>query len=188
MESLYIEYFPPASSCELKISTFRRHVASYITDRDGGIESDWRNVMLCAGASEGIRAVLKLMTNPGGDNVKKPGVMIPIPQYPLYSASLAEYSMEQVGYYLDEKRNWALDVQELERAIKEGQKKCDVRAIVIINPGNPTGQVLTRQNIEAVIKFAYKEHLFLLADEVYQHNVYDQNSEFHSFKKVICAV
>ena len=114
--------------------------------------------------------------------------MIPIPQYPLYSASLAEYSMEQVGYYLDEKRNWALDVQELERAIKEGQKKCDVRAIVIINPGNPTGQVLTRQNIEAVIKFAYKEHLFLLADEVYQHNVYDQNSEFHSFKKVICAV
>ena len=45
---------------------------------------------------EGIRAVLKLMTNPGGDMDKRPGVMIPIPQYPLYSASLAEYSMEQV--------------------------------------------------------------------------------------------
>ena len=52
--------------------------------------------MLCAGASEGIRAVLKLMTNPGGENTMRPGVMIPIPQYPLYSASLAEYSMEQV--------------------------------------------------------------------------------------------
>ena len=80
-------------------------MASYITDRDGGIESDWRNVMLCAGASEGIRAVLKLMTNPGGENVKRPGVMIPIPQYPLYSASLAEYDMDQVGYNLDETRN-----------------------------------------------------------------------------------
>ena len=45
---------------------------------------------------EGIRAVLKLMTNPGGDMDKRPGVMIPIPQYPLYSASLAEYNMEQV--------------------------------------------------------------------------------------------
>merc|ERR1719189_1623118 len=93
--------------------------------------------------------------------------------------------MEQVGYYLDEKRNWALDPQELQRAIKDGKKKCDVRAIVVINPGNPTGQVLTRANIESVIKFAYDEHLFIFADEVYQHNVYDQNSAFHSFKKVI---
>merc|ERR1711936_161724 len=167
------------------IEVIRRHVANYIMERDGGIPSDWRNIMLCAGASEGIRAVLKLMTNPGGDNVKRPGVMIPIPQYPLYSASLAEYNMEQVGYYLDEARNWALDPQELERSIKDAKKRCDVRAIVIINPGNPTGQVLTRENIEAVIKFAYAEHLFLLADEVYQHNVYDQNSEFHSFKKVM---
>ena len=114
--------------------------------------------------------------------------MIPIPQYPLYSASLAEYNMEQVGYYLDEKRNWALDPQELQRAIKEGKKKCDVRAIVVINPGNPTGQVLTRANIESVIKFAYAEHLFIFADEVYQHNVYDQNSAFHSFKKVTTNV
>ena len=39
---------------------------------------------------------MKLMTNPGGENTKRPGVMIPIPQYPLYSASLAEYNMEQV--------------------------------------------------------------------------------------------
>merc|ERR1719384_1712689 len=162
----------------------RRHVADYISERDGN-PADWRNVMLCAGASEGIRAVMKLMTNPGGDNVKRPGVMIPIPQYPLYSASLAEYNMEQVGYYLDEKRNWALDPRELQRAIKDGKKKCDVRAIVVINPGNPTGQVLTRANIESVIKFAYAEHLFIFADEVYQHNVYDPHSAFHSFKKVM---
>jgi len=167
------------------IEIIRRHVASYIKERDGGIESDWRHIMLCAGASEGIRGIMKLMTNPGGENTKRPGVMIPIPQYPLYSASLAEYNMEQVGYYLDEARNWALDPQELERSIKEAKKKCDVRAIVIINPGNPTGQVLTRENIEAVIKFAHKENLFIFADEVYQHNVYAEGSKFHSFKKVM---
>merc|ERR1712037_605176 len=149
----------------------RRHVAEYISERDGS-PADWRNVMLCAGASEGIRAVMKLMTNPEGASTKKPGVMIPIPQYPLYSASLAEYNMEQVGYYLDESRNWALDVKELERSIKEAKTRCKVRAIVIINPGNPTGQVLTRENIEAVIRFAQKEKLFIFADEVYQHNVY----------------
>merc|ERR1712119_267283 len=61
----------------------------------------------------------------------------------------------------------------------------DIKAIVIINPGNPTGQVLTRQNIEAVIKFAHKENLFIFADEVYQHNVYAEGSKFHSFKKVM---
>merc|ERR1712179_87262 len=167
------------------IEIIRRHVASYIKERDGGIESDWRQIMLCAGASEGIRGIMKLMTNPGGENTKRPGVMIPIPQYPLYSASLAEYNMEQVGYYLDEARNWALDPHELERSIKEAKKRCDVRAIVIINPGNPTGQVLTRENIEAVIKFAHKENLFIFADEVYQHNVYAEGSKFHSFKKVM---
>jgi len=169
------------------IEIIRRHVAEYISDRDEGAPSDWRNVMLCAGASDGIRAVMKLMTNPGGQkpSSKRPGVMIPIPQYPLYSATLAEYNMEQVGYYLDEARNWALDTQELERSIKEGRRRCIVRGIVVINPGNPTGQVLTRENIEAVIRFAHKEKLFIFADEVYQHNVYAKGSQFHSFKKVM---
>jgi len=164
------------------VEIIRRHVADYIAERDG-FPSDWQNIMLCAGASEGIRACLKLMTNPG-EGIR-PGVMIPIPQYPLYSASLAEYNMQQVGYYLDEDRNWALDPAELDRSINEAREKCDIRAIVIINPGNPTGQVLTRDNIVDIIKFAYKEKLFIFADEVYQHNVYAEESKFHSFKKVM---
>lgn len=67
--------------------------------------------------------------------------MIPIPQYPLYSASLAEYGLGQVGYYLDEDKNWGIEVKELKRAFQEGSKTHAVRALVIINPGNPTGQV-----------------------------------------------
>ena len=92
--------------------------------------------------------------------------MIPIPQNPLYSASIVEYNMEQAGYYLDEDNDWGLDVAELERAIKEARKRCNVRGIVVINPGNPTGQVLTRDNIVEVIKFAHREKLFIFADEV----------------------
>merc|ERR1711997_268344 len=61
------------------VEIIRRHVAEYIEKRDGGIPADWQNVILCAGASEGIRAVMKLLTNPnGGDGEKRPGVMIPI--------------------------------------------------------------------------------------------------------------
>jgi len=165
------------------LEIIRRHVAEYIKERDGGIESDWQNIILCAGASEGIRACLKLLTGPGGS--KRPGVMIPIPQYPLYSASLAEYDMDQVGYYLDESRGWSLDVAELERSYNAAKDKSEIKAIVIINPGNPTGQVQSRDNIEAVIKFAAEKKLFVFADEVYQHNVYAEGSSFHSFKKVM---
>ncbi|XP_025411330.1 alanine aminotransferase 2 isoform X2 [Sipha flava] len=164
------------------IEIIRKHVAEYIERRDG-IPCDYLNVILCAGASDGIKAILRLMV--ADVDGKKPGVLIPIPQYPLYSATLAEFNMKQVGYYLDESKNWGLDVNELERSITEARKHCNPRAIVIINPGNPTGQVLTRENVEDVIKFAYKEKLFLLADEVYQDNVYAEGSKFYSFKKVL---
>ena len=79
-----------------------------------------------------------MFTGPGTG--PRPGVMIPIPQYPLYSASLAEYDMDQVGYYLDEARGWALDVAELERSYTANKDKSN------INPG----QVLSRDNIEAI--------------------------------------
>lgn len=73
-------------------------------------------------------------------------VMIPIPQYPLYTASLAEYGLDAVGYFLDEEKNWGLDINELKRAYEEGSEKSSVRAIVVINPGNPTGQVFCQSH------------------------------------------
>ncbi|CAH0386946.1 unnamed protein product [Bemisia tabaci] len=164
------------------IEVIRRHVAEYIERRDG-VPADWQNVILCAGASDGIKAVLKLLI--ASINNKPPGVLIPIPQYPLYTASLAEFSMTPIGYFLNEEKNWGLDIPELERSISEAKKYCFPRAIVIINPGNPTGQVLKRENIEAIIKFAHKEKLFIFADEVYQDNVYADGSKFFSFKKVL---
>lgn len=90
---------------------------------------------------ESILNTNRMSSNPHRSCVSSPGVMIPIPQYPLYSASLAEYGLEQVGYYLDEECNWGLSTQELERSLQEAQQTCNVRALVVINPGNPTGQV-----------------------------------------------
>ncbi|XP_014271226.1 alanine aminotransferase 1 [Halyomorpha halys] len=164
------------------IEVIRKHCAEYITNRDG-TPSDWQNIILGDGASNAIKSVMKLLIC--DVDGKKAGVMVPIPQYPLYSATICEFNMHLIGYYLDEANNWSLNLSELERAISEAKKSCNPRAIVIINPGNPTGQVLTRKNIEEVIKFAHKENLFLLADEVYQHNIYDPNSKFFSFKKVL---
>jgi len=111
--------------------------------------------------------------------------MVPIPQYPLYSATIEEFNLGQIGYYLDESNNWSLDMAELERSLKASADIYDTRALCVINPGNPTGQVLSRENIEAIIRFAHKHRLFILADEVYQDNVYAPGSQFHSFKKVL---
>ncbi|KAF7266015.1 hypothetical protein GWI33_020615 [Rhynchophorus ferrugineus] len=160
----------------------REQIAKYIEARDG-VPADWQNVIVSGGASDAIRKVLRLfMCDVDG---KKSGVMVPIPQYPLYSASLTEFGLSQINYYLDESKNWSLEITELKRAVDEAKKVCKPRAIVVINPGNPTGQVLSRQNIEEIIKFAYEENLYILADEVYQDNVYAEGCKFYSFKKVL---
>ncbi|XP_055617791.1 alanine aminotransferase 1 [Toxorhynchites rutilus septentrionalis] len=165
------------------IEVVRRHVAEYIQNRDGGIPSDPNNIILSAGASGGIKVLMSLLRCP--IDGKTPGVMIPIPQYPLYSATIAEFEMEQVGYYLDEANKWGLDIAELQRSLNEARKTCAPRILVVINPGNPTGQVLSKENIQEIIKFACNEKLVLFADEVYQDNIYAQGSKFHSFKKVL---
>lgn len=165
------------------IEIIRKHAAEYISRRDGGIPSNYTDVYLCAGASQSIKAVMNLL------NIKvdglSTGILVPIPQYPLYSATIAEYGMYQVGYYLNEENNWSLDQVELDSSLEAVRGKCIPRAIVVINPGNPTGQVLTKENIQQIIKFAHANKLFIFADEVYQDNVYDKNSKFHSFKKVL---
>lgn len=119
-------------------------------------------------------------------NGKQPGVLIPIPQYPLYSAALTEYNILEIGYFLDEANGWNISNTELERALNEAKTKhnANPRAIIVINPGNPTGQVLTKENIQNIIKFAFNEKLLILADEVYQFNIYAKDSKFYPFKKV----
>ncbi|XP_075405201.1 alanine aminotransferase 1 isoform X2 [Tenrec ecaudatus] len=174
---------PGAYSVSSGIQLVREDVAQYIQRRDGGIPSDPNNIFLSTGASDAIVTVLKLLV--AGEGRTRTGVLIPIPQYPLYSATLAELDAVQVDYYLDEERAWALDVAELRRALQEARDRCCPRVLCVINPGNPTGQVQTRECIEDVIRLAFEERLFLLADEVYQDNVYAEGSLFHSFKKVL---
>ncbi|MCJ8745213.1 hypothetical protein PDJAM_G00127850 [Pangasius djambal] len=165
------------------IDCIRHDVARYIERRDGGISCDPDNIYLTTGASDGIVTMLKLLT--AGEGRTRTGVMIPIPQYPLYSAAIAELGAVQINYYLNEEKCWSLDISELQRSLQAAREHCNPRVLCIINPGNPTGQVQSRECIEDVIRFAAKEHLFLMADEVYQDNVYAEGCAFHSFKKVL---
>lgn len=75
--------------------------------------------------------------------------MIPTPQYPIYSATIDLLGGQQVGYFLDEEKGWDLNLEELERALAEAQKNgITVNSFVLINPGNPTGQVLSESSVQ----------------------------------------
>jgi alanine transaminase len=59
-----------------------------------------------------------------------------------------------------------------------------MKAFVVINPGNPTGNVLSEENIVDIIKFCYEHNMIILSDEVYQNNIYSKKKKFHSFRKI----
>ena len=73
--------------------------------------------------------------------------LVPVPQYPLYSSALALYGGTLIPYYLDEASNWGVDVTKVEEIIRSSQAQgLRVRGMVVIHPGNPTGQVLSQDN------------------------------------------
>ncbi len=166
----------------------RKAIADFIISRDSfnGVEqnADFEHIYLTDGASKGVQAALTLLIAKKND-----GILIPIPQYPLYSATLTLYGGQQIGYYLDEESGWSLDEQMLEEAIQQALAKgIRARAIVVINPGNPTGGVLTENNIRMVIHFAKRHNLTILADEVYQENIYKPGARFISFAHVMTSM
>lgn len=163
------------------IGLIRERVASAIKKRDGGVPTNPDNIFLTNGASEAVKTILSMLVRDEND-----GVLIPIPQYPLYSAAMTSFGGQQVGYHLDEDKGWSLSIDELEKRLAEARGKgISVRGLVVINPGNPTGQVLSRENIEDVVAFCENENLVIMADEVYQKNVYTPEKPFVSFKKVV---
>ncbi|KAI8979833.1 pyridoxal phosphate-dependent transferase [Mycotypha africana] len=166
------------------IPHIRENVAKFIEERDG-YPADPDNIFLTQGASEGVQRVIQMLTQNANS-----GIMIPIPQYPLYSATLSMVNAAPVPYYLNESKGWGLDIESLQKSVDEARAKgVDVRALAIINPGNPTGQCLTEENIRDIIRFCHRERIVLLADEVYQTNIYQPETRpFHSFKKVLMSM
>jgi len=158
----------------------RDAVAEFIRSRDG-IEADPESIYITDGASKGVQAALRIIISDPGD-----GIMIPIPQYPLYSATITLYGGRQVHYYLDEGSDWSLARHLLEKSIDEARRNgARVKAICVINPGNPTGAVIGGDNIAMIIDFAREHGLSILADEVYQENIYREGERFVSFAKVM---
>ncbi|KAH9167066.1 alanine aminotransferase [Lactarius sanguifluus] len=162
----------------------RKNVANFIQERDG-YPSNPNHIFLTAGASAGVTLLISmLISNP------RSGILIPIPQYPLYTATLASNSGVGIPYHLDEDAEWATSAPDIEAAIEGAVREgITPKALVVINPGNPTGALLDEATMQNVVRLCERHGLVLLADEVYQTNLHSRSTHpFTSFKKVVRAL
>ncbi|CUM52469.1 unnamed protein product [Debaryomyces tyrocola] len=156
----------------------RKSVADFITRRDG-FPSNPSDIFLTGGASAAVSYLLQVLSSSNDS-----GFMIPIPQYPLYTATIALNDAVPIGYYLNEENNWSTNPTQIRELIKENNEKgIQIKALVVINPGNPTGSILSYDNIVEIINIAAEYGIAIIADEVYQENVFE--GEFVSVKKVL---
>jgi len=161
----------------------RKQVAEFLERRDGLKSPGVDNIFLTDGASAAVRLGLQMLIRGTGF---RDGILVPIPQYPLYSASIALLGGVLIPYELDEENEWGLSLDSIRTAIAKARN--DVicpRGLVFINPGNPTGQQLTAEQLKGLVTICHEEDLCLLADEVYQDNVYGNARPFISARKVL---
>lgn len=159
----------------------RESIGKFLKKRDGGNDVSISNILLTDGASNGIQMILSTILNKENE-----GVMLPIPQYPLYTALITLRNGVEVPYYLNEELGWQICIKDLTNSLQDARAKgVNVKALVVINPGNPTGQIFDREALETLIRFCYDNHMVILADEVYQENIYKKGKKFISMKKIL---
>ncbi len=122
--------------------------------KNSGIEP--YEILITTGASEAIDFALSALVNKGEN------VLVPSPGYPLYNALLSRLIGVARPYLLDEDNGWQPDVAHMESQIDE-----KTRAIVIINPNNPTGAVYREETLRQIIAVARRHNLVILSDEIY---------------------
>lgn len=128
-----------------------------------GVKLTADDVVITSGASEAADIVLGSMLEPGDE------VLVPSPGYPLYTAILAKLGAKEISYKLDPANNWQPSIDDIRAMITDR-----TRAIVIINPNNPTGAVYSRENLMEVLNVAHQHGLLVLADEVYWRLTYGE--------------
>lgn len=114
------------------------------------------------GCSEMITLSLQAMLNHGDE------ILVPAPDYPLWTASVSLAGGTPVHYMCDEKSNWFPDLEDMERKITSKTK-----GIVVINPNNPTGVLYPKEILEGIADIARRHDLVLFADEIYDRLVFD---------------
>ena len=143
------------------IVSARRAVTQYYRLKGvGGVGTE--DVYLGNGVSELIVMAVQAMLDTGDE------VLVPAPDYPLWTAATALAGGTPVHYLCDETQDWAPDLADLAAKITPRTK-----AIVVINPNNPTGAVYSEATLRGIVALAREHELVLMADEIYDKVLYD---------------
>ena len=145
------------------IQSARRAVVHNYQLQDGFPEIDVDDVWIGNGVSELISIALQALRDNGDE------VLIPVPDYPLWTAVTNLAGGVPVHYRCDEDNEWNPDLADLESKITDRTK-----VIVVINPNNPTGAVYSRETLAGIADLARKHDLVLMADEIYDKILYDE--------------
>jgi len=141
----------------------RKSIVHYTQEKNiAGVSVD--DVYLGNGASELITMSMNALLNQGDE------ILVPAPDYPLWTASVSLSGGTPVHYMCDEQAEWAPDIENITSKITPATK-----GIVIINPNNPTGALYSNDVLLAVIELARKHGLIIFADEIYDKTLFDGN-------------
>jgi len=141
----------------------RKSIVHYTQEKNiAGVSVD--DVYLGNGASELITMSMNALLNQGDE------ILVPAPDYPLWTASVSLSGGTPVHYMCDEQAEWAPDIEDIASKITPATK-----GIVIINPNNPTGALYSNDVLLAVIELARKHGLIIFADEIYDKTLFDGN-------------
>ena len=130
---------------------------------DGVLDVDVEDIILGNGASELIVMAMQALLNTGDE------MLIPSPDYPLWTAAVSLSGGKPVHYHCDESDDWQPDLGDIESKINSR-----TRGIVVINPNNPTGAVYSEDTLQKIVELARRHNLIIFADEIYDRILYDE--------------
>lgn len=133
------------------------------TQRLGIPDIDIDDIYLGNGVSELIVMSMQALLNQSNE------ILIPAPDYPLWTAAVNLAGGKAVHYQCDEQADWYPDIEDIKSKITP-----HTRGIVVINPNNPTGAVYSKEILEDIVELAREHNLIIFADEIYSKIVYDE--------------
>ncbi|MCM2680846.1 pyridoxal phosphate-dependent aminotransferase [Echinimonas agarilytica] len=149
--------------CDSKgLFSARKAVMQYCQQKQiDGVEVE--DVFMGNGVSELIVMAMQGLLNDGEE------VLVPAPDYPLWTAAVTLAGGKPNHYRCDESQEWEPDIEDIKARIKP-----NTRGIVVINPNNPTGAVYSQETLEAIVELARQHNLIIFADEIYDKILYDK--------------
>ncbi|KAI4293845.1 PLP-dependent transferase [Schizophyllum commune Loenen D] len=156
-------------------------IGNIIEERDG-YPTNLNHIFLTSGASAGVSLLISMLITP-----LNTGILLPLPRYPLSTATFAQHHGVPLPYHLDEASGWATSLHEIEATLEHPQHAAITpKALVIINRGNLTGALFNEATQEKLVHLCEKHNLVLLADEVYQTSLHRPDEyPFVFFKQIV---